>query len=274
MTLRATKVTDRDAMREQLVKTNGVYSGRAYYKVSGVQNLEDVEVESVEGLPKERQAWSESLPECVVTSRTSDWWTFPKEGVDGVALVLIQYGVAPEDRFTQRPPEPEKETDQWTEYNIGLESQTIYEGYRDDANGVPFKYPYPINNGQGMNINIGVPELRVVTHLPLNTRSLDVARYLDLSSPPKVNSDARLKLPPLWDTKLQLEFAVGELLYVTHAISRVKEFIQVTHVLRAARDHWVRWQPLDAAGKLIADERMVRVVQPYKGAPFRGLWNA
>lgn len=274
MALIATKVTDRDSMREQLVNTNGVYTGRRYFKVTGVQNLEDVEVETVAGLPKIRESWAENLPECQVTSRSADWWTFPKDGVDGVAMVAVQYGAAPEERFSQRPPEPEREEDQWTEYNLGLESQTIYEGYRSDANGQTFKYQYPINNGQGMTINIGVPEIRVVTHLPRSTRELDIARFLDLSSPPKVNTDRELVLPPLWDTGLQLKFGIGELLYVSHSLQRVKDFVQVTHVLRAARDHFVRWQPLDAAGKLIVDESATRVVLPYQAASFAGLWRA
>lgn len=272
MALSATKVTDRESMRETLEETLTGLTGRRYFKVMGVAELQDIPSQPVTGLPKLRESWSDDLADLIVTGRQSDWWSFPKDGVDGVALVAVRYGERPEDQFTQRPPLPEKVEDQWTEYSIGLESQTIVGGYVNGPNNTAVKSPLAINNGQGMTISIGVPEVRVVTHYPLDSGNFDIARFIALSSPPKVNA-APISTPPLWDTGVKLKFGVGQLLYVSHQVERVREFLQVTHLLRAAVDHWVRWQPEGPDGKLITDENQMRVVQPYQVASFVGLWR-
>lgn len=269
MALTATQVIDRDMPEKFVLDVNGD-TGERWYRVEGVNAIDEIDTEQVSGLPKKLDSWSESKSDLVVVRITPDWWAYPKETIGGVVKVKVEYATseASGGGTIVPPPKPKNEATKWTSYTTSLRGQQILYGYIPDG---PIN-PTPINNGSGTTIEIGVVNVEVVVHYKPE-HELQIGPLLELANPPKVNVND-VELPPLWGAAITLKFRPGELLYLGHQAemletSEGKKVLQVRHQLQAAKDFLYRWQKNDANGKATST---VIAVNPYLAERFEGLW--
>ena len=219
MALTATQVIDRD-MPEKLVRDINGDTGERWYRVEGVNAIDEIgsSNEPVSGLPKLEEAWSENESELVVVRILPEWWSYSKETIGGVVKVKVEYATseASGGGTIVPAPRPKNETTKWTSYTTSQQSQQILYGYIPGG-GIN---PEPINNGKGMNIEIGVLNIEVVVHYR-EDHNLILAPLLALANPRKVNENV-VELPPLWGGKIKLTFQPGELLYLGHQAEMVE----------------------------------------------------
>jgi hypothetical protein len=136
-----------------------------------------------------------------------------------------------------------------------------------DAAGLAVANSKPINNGEGVPVDVPVAALRIVRYYDAAsvTGSL-VASWLALCG--TVNN-ATVNTPQLMGEGGTLTFAAGQLRYRAPRIEKVGDLIQVTHEMMASpTDHLVRWQPLNPDGTSAGAIVSSRV---YRNATWPGL---
>lgn len=276
MALEARQIIN-EQMPERIRQSVNGDTGERWYKIDGVYVLEETANpdQPVLGLPQIGEPWSENRSDLLVTEVECNWWTHDKEAasgerVAGCVKARVNYGTdeATGGGTILPPPKPKDDTTKWTSYTTSLRSQQILYGYVPGG----ALNPRPINNGKGMNIEVGTVNIEVVVHYK-EDHKLNLAPMLALANPPAVN-DKKVTLPALWGGKIKLVFEPGQLLYKGHQAEMVdaedgKRVLQVRHLMEAADTFIYEWQLEDAAGK--ATNQIVRV-NPYQADSFDGLW--
>ena len=133
----------------------------------------------------------------------------------------------------------------YAEFEVTTQQSQAYNEI--DTAGAAVSGSKPINNGEGVPIDVPVAVLRIVRYYTAAsvTGSL-MSSWLALCG--TVNN-ASVTTPALLGEGGTLTFSTGQLRYRAPRIEKVGDLIQVTHEIMASpTDHLVKWQPLNADG--------------------------
>jgi hypothetical protein len=253
-----------DKFREELSDGGQAPTGTRVYKVSNISTLELSLIKAVDGLPKIGSSWSSDFSTLYAISRRAEWLTVPRDGESlGVAKVTVSYGIDQMVSLSEQA-SPRRPGDLWSTYKTGSISQVLMYGKDIFTNS---RYVNsPINNGQGVQVDIGIAVVTVSkaykedVHIP-------VGNYLTKMRPPKINQFP-LEIPSLWGKRNKLSFDKGELLYKGHTIEAQNGLVIVTHEMWGSDDWTLTWTVENDEGRPIASS----FCNIYDYADFGDLW--
>lgn len=154
-------------------------------------------------------------------------------------------------------PKPNEPGQIFTLVQTSRTQQTVYYGQDRETNfnGAEFQdlkdvgatgLAGPINDGDGVGINVSKMEVMVVRAYAA-TNPPDYAAFVPLFD--KINRQS-VTLPAIYGSTQQWTAAVGQLLYVSPEIEPQGDIVTVKHRFEFAPDHWVRYQTRKGDGTI------------------------
>lgn len=232
--------------------------------------IEDATGDTVLGLPKRGDAWSDDKKSLVVVGRSCRYITgneveMAAGGAPGLCWVRVTY----EEPAPGRPP-PAVPGLKYTLVEFATSSITrVYDvryGTPDHPARPPLSTSFPISsvdpvcdpiaNGRGASVAVGLLQIKVVQYVS-SAGELTMTwfrKVVELQRKQAVNN-AAVTLPPLLSTGFILTMNAGELQYNGCEIGPESGIVRVTHHLSAAPDFLERWAQEDEVGRCIGDPR-------------------
>jgi len=264
MAIVATQIREANGTyRESFEDGPGGYVGLREYLVSGASTLAEAVTGAVSGLPARGDPWSVDYPGCQALTRKAEWIVVNRIGEAlGRIKVSVPYG-PPNFASVSDNPAPTRAGQTWSEYGIGTISQPVMYGFNV---GTTTHLNAPIDNGRGVNLDVGILVLKVSKAYAPNA-AIPISQFLGLMRPSKVN-DHDIVVPSPFGRTNALAFTAGQLLYKSHAIELRNSLTIVTHELWASEDWLYSWVQESEDGEPLARN----TVEIYEKASFAGLW--
>lgn len=238
-------------------------SGRREYMIRGLAAIEEALNPSL-AIPIDGAPWSSAYPNLVCTGLDIDWFAPPRDGESlGIAKAVATYGPPESAVLDNSQPSPRGPGEVWSEVKPQTQSQLQMYAYMPGTTNL---IDVPINNGQGVNVSVGVLSIKVSKTLAPSS-SPNLGAYLNLMSPAKLNAEA-ISIPPPWGSGGPLNFGARQLLFQSFEITRINSLVVVTTEMLAAENWDVVWQAEDDDGAPVARY----IGQIYETASFQGLW--
>lgn len=264
MAIVVTQIKDADGrFREEFEDTPAGYVGTREYRLTGASSIEEAVYGIISGLPNRGDPWSSTTPNCRVLNRRASWMSVNRAGETlGSIHVSVSYG-PPQYAVFNDGAAPNTPGQVWTEYSTAAIAQNVLFGFLPGTETI---LNAPIDNGRGVQIDIGVIVLKISKAFASDA-TIPVGRYIALMRRPKLNEEA-VTIPSLWGKSNALSFTARQLLYKNHEIKGQNGLTIVTHEIWAS-DNWdITWVQESEDGEALARN----YASVYEKASFEGLW--
>ena len=234
------------------------FEGERWYRVDTDQADRAIDPAQSPGVPVREESWSAGqYASCQCYSVEAQRQAGRDQGTRvGHCWVRASYAT-PSDSFEIFPTEPGSK---WTEVVAGQTSQNINYGLLPSENN-------PINNGDGLNINVGLIQYIVTRNWPVSYLT-DLTRLNTLQTGQLFN-DAAIVLPPVLGTTAALSLQAKEAQFVGFDPQVVGRSLRIRYTLSVGLSPRYSWRKKKPDGGYISS---VLSATTYKSASFAGLW--